>query len=924
MKYLLLTICTLSTLFSLGQSTAFNGIVVDTTGAKLDMVSVAVLSSADSTVESFTFSNPDGSFVTDRLSRGEYVLQLSFLGYANYTEVLKVGANGTPANRGNIVMVPKLNVLSEVVINGQRIPVLINKDTVEYNAAAFRVRPEDNVEDLLKRLPGIDVDRDGTITAQGQEVKQVLVDGKVFFGGDPTVATKNIPADAVKNVQVYDRQTEDAKFTGVDDGERTKTINLELKEDKKNGYFGYVEGGAGLADVQTPFKAKGGVHSFTGTTRLSILTNVNNVNDYGFSYGDYMDMAGAASGGRGSYSMTFSDNGMPMSWGSPNNGQYLSGAGGLNFNWDPNTSHKFNASYFFTHLDNFTRTIQNSEEFLGDRTIYGYRNSEDYSISNRHSFSLSHRSDLDSSNRISISAEGSYQGGFSNSTTFESRSLDTSGVLQLSNRSANSTDMNVSSNTRLNFIHKFQTTGRLLSFNGYVSSSDRESNGEWRNVNQFPIEGLIDSLNQNRNDNTSNTSISGSVIYTEPLAKNHFIEGSYTLGNNVESLNRMTYDASSGGFLDIYSPNFNLVEKRQTGKLAYRYTGESHNLDIGVKGNLYKQNGVEERFSTTLPNRNYAYTLPYIDYNWDISTFSRFGFDYSTNVVLPKLNQLLTLVDITNPLVKYEGNPNLTPEYEHDFWINYGRWNSFDGSGFFAYISANVTDNVISTDQTIDSNYVRIFKPLNYSQKAYNANASVNYRYTIKRLGMSMRIRMRGGFSSNPNSLNGEINIQRGSNVGGELGFRNTNQEVFGYSFGGNWNYNWSFYSLQEKLNQEYLTHSYYLNLEWSPGERFGMESGVNVQTFANTSFADQQFVPVWNANVHYNFLKEGTAQLQLTIFDILNQNKGINRYATLNSIVQSQTNSLGRYVMLTFLYKFSSVGGGGQGGDSHIGHRRH
>lgn len=905
----------------------FTGRVVDSTGAALDMVSVAVLTVTDSTVESFTFSNPDGTFKTDRLGQGEYLLQLSFLGYNTHVERVRVGANATPSNRGDISLNAELNVLSEVVINGQRIPVLINKDTVEYDASAFRVRAEDNVEDLLKRLPGIDVDRDGTITAQGQEVQQVLVDGKEFFGGDPTVATRNIPADAVKSVQVYDRQSDDAMFTGVDDGERSKTINLELKEDAKKGYFGYAEGGAGYADDRVPFLGKGGVHSFTATTRLSILANVNNVNDYGFSFGDYRDMAGASSGGRGGYSITMSsDNTIPLSWGGPNDGQYLSGATGVNFNWDPNKMHRFNTSYFFTHLDNFTTTTENTEEFAGDQTIYGYRESRDNSVLNNHAFSINHRSDLDSNNRIELKGTGKYQVGFSNSTTYQKRDLDTLGVLQISNRNVSSTDMNVSANLNLNYIHKFATAGRIFSLGGGLTTSDKESTGEWDNVNQFPLENTIDSLNQRRTDLTNNLTYNATATYTEPLAAHHILEGSVTMTQGQESLERNTYDALSGGFQDLYSPNFTLTSGSQSAKLAYRYTGDVHNLDVGVRAARYSQEAVEERFSTNIPMRNFDYLLPYIDYNWNITSFSRVNVNYSTGVDMPQLSQLLTVLDITNPLVKYVGNPDLQPQNRHSLWASYGKWNSFNGSGFFSYISGSRVDNVISTDQTIDSNYVRIFRPDNYSEPQYNVNASVSYHFTIKPLGMSSRVRANGGYNRSPNSLNGELNIQSGTNVGGELSFRNTNQEYFGYNIGGNWTYNWSYYSLQEQLNQEYLSHSYFLNLEWTPTKKFGMESGVNLQTYTNASFAADQFVPVWNANIRYNFKEDGTAQIKLTVFDILNQNRGINRYATLNSIVQTQTNSLGRYFMVTFLYKFSSVGGSsdGGGGGRRMGPPRH
>lgn len=899
------------------QNNYFTGKVVDSTGVALDMVSVALLSPSDSSLESFTVTNPDGTFQTDRLSNGNYILQVSFLGYSTHAENVTVGPDGTPSDRGIIRLVSQLNVLSEVVINGQRIPVLINKDTVEYDASAFRVRADDNVEDLLKRLPGIDVDRDGTITAQGREVEEVLVDGKEFFGGDPAVATRNIPADAVKSVQVYDRQSDDAKFTGVDDGERSKTINLELKEDRKTGYFGYVEGGAGAADNITPFMAKGGLHRFSSTTRVSVLGNMNNVNDYGFSFGDYRDMAGASSSG-GGYMITFTgDETIPLNWGGPNDGQYVSGATGVNLNWDPNSNHRFNSSYFFTHLDNFTSTTENSRSFLGDETILGRRESEDNSISNNHAFSISHRSDLDSMNRVELSGSGRYRVGRSNSSTYETRALESQGLLQESNRSASSDDNQVSGNFDLTYTHKFSTNGRILQLSGGLDLSDNESDGEWKNDNAFPLDNTVDSLYQQRRDNNNTTTASGQVRYVEPLVKNHYLEASVSMANTEQRLLRETYDLYSGGFQDIYSPDFQLSENNQSGALNYRYTGEKHNLNIGARGVRYTQSAVEQRFETTIPEREYYYFLPSIDYNWNISTFSRAGVNYSTTAELPELTQLLTLQDITNPLVKFVGNPDLTPQFRHRVWAHYGSWNSFEGSGFFANISGSLANNVIGTDQTIDSQYVRILTPQNFSTPSWRVNGGVNYRFTVNSLGTSVRTGLDGSYNNMPGSINGQENIQDNYSVGGRLGFRNTNQEKYGIEVGGNATYNWSTYSLQTQLNQEYLSHNYYLNLDWTPTDRFGVETGMNLQNYSNASFADDQFVPIWNANVRYNFSADGTAQLQLTVFDILNQNRGISRYGNLNAITEVQTNSLGRYVMVSFLYKFNSASNSGSGGNT-------
>lgn len=916
MKKLLLSIFLIAiSLSSFGQR--FTGIVQDTSGAPVIMAGVAVLRPADSTMASFGITGNEGQFETTPVANGTYIFQVSFLGYETYTKTVTVGEGGTPSNLGVIKMAPQMNALSEVVINGQRIPVMINKDTVEYDASAFRVRADDNVEDLLKRLPGIEVDNDGTITAQGQEVQQVLVDGKEFFGGDPTVATKNIPADAVSSVQVYDRQSDDAMFSGVDDGERSKTINLELKEDHKKGYFGYVEGGAGAADDRIPYVAKGGVHRFTGTTRVSVLGNINNINDYGFSFGDYMDMSSASGSGRGGYMITIDgSNSVPLSYSAPDDGLFLSGATGVNVNWDPNKRHRFNASYFLTHLDNFTTTTENSTEFLGDAEITGYRESEDNSISNTHSFSVNHRSDLDTMNRIEFKASGNYQAGFSSSEVYETRTILGEGLLQESNQRTNSEFSYLAANFGLNYIHKFNNRGRTLTLRTSASLSDNESDGEWENYNDFPMDNELDSLYQSRQDLTGTQTYTGSVTYSEPLAEKHFLELRTGATTSNQTLIRNTYDVYSGGFQSAYSPEFDMTSNNAYGGASYRYTGEKHNVDVRLSAYNYTLEALEQRFETVLPQRSFFYLLPSVNYDWSISSFSRASVNYSTSVQMPELTQLLTLEDITNPLITYIGNPDLEPQLRHSLWMNYGSWDSFNGRGFFGYISGGRTDNVIATNQTIDSNYVRVFTPENFDQEAWSFNSAVNYRFNISKLGIEMKTRANGGWSTSPSKINDEINTQENTNLGGEIEFENMNQEFWELELGGQLTYNWSTYSLREDLNQEYLSHSYFAGVEWTPNKRFRAQTRLNLQTYTNASFADDQFVPLWNANVSYNLSKDGTAQLELTVFDILNQNRGINRFANLNAIVEQNTNTLGRYVMLTFLYKFSSTGSGGGADD--------
>jgi len=269
---------------SYSQSYKVTGTVQDSTDAPLIGATVVLLSPTDSVMTGFAITNGKGVFTIDDVKQGDQVLQITYIGYGTFENNVTVRGEGKSVDLGTIKLAGNTNLLDAVEIKGRFIPIVIKKDTVEYNADAYRVRPNATVEELLKKMPGIEVDKDGAITAQGEEVTKVTVDGKKFFGNDPKAATKNLPADAIKKVQVIDEKSKSAQFSGVDDGEDTKTINLELKEDKKKGYFGNVKAGYGTSDR---VDSKLTLNSFNKKLQFSGILGYNNINENGFSFHKY-------------------------------------------------------------------------------------------------------------------------------------------------------------------------------------------------------------------------------------------------------------------------------------------------------------------------------------------------------------------------------------------------------------------------------------------------------------------------------------------------------------------------------------------------------------------------------------------------------------------------------------------------------------
>jgi len=341
------------------------GMVTDTMGVPLPYTTVVILKQQDSSMLSYAISDELGGFEMEKIPSGDYILKLSFMGYQNQTKQIKVTGTNKEVYVGAIIMKDERNSLNELIVEGEQIPIVFKRDTVEYNAGSFKTKKNDNVEGLLEKMPGIEVDQDGNVTAHGKTVTKVLVDGKEFFGDDPKIATKNIPADAIDKVQVFDKKSELSDFTGVDDGIRERTINLTLKEDRKQGYFGDAYGGVGYEDK---YEAKLNLNRFSKTAQFTSLLMANNVNKQGFSFQDYFNFMGGISNVMKTGKMNFdpSATGVPINTPGANNGIAKTIAGGINYNQDFGEKTHIISSGFINNSD--ANIIRNSitTNYIGD------------------------------------------------------------------------------------------------------------------------------------------------------------------------------------------------------------------------------------------------------------------------------------------------------------------------------------------------------------------------------------------------------------------------------------------------------------------------------------------------------------------------------------------------------------------------------
>src|SRR5687768_11574809 len=506
-KFILIVFTALLSILAWGQKTgSITGIIFDTLlKVTVPGATITLLQKSDSSLVSFTMTNNTGVFTLTGISYGDYRLLVTHVNYHNTNKYFSIGDLTRNIDLGQVVINDKNRILEEVVLQAEAPPVTLIGDTVQYNAGSFKTKPNAVVEDLLKKLPGVQVEKDGTVKAQGQTVNKVLVDGKEFFGNDPKVATKNLPADAVDKVQVYDRQSDIAQLTGFDDGNSEKTINLKLKQEKKKGLFGKVSAGAG---TENRYQGRFNINSFKGVRQFSAIGIGNNTNAEGFSFMDILNFTGALSqmtqgGGNVNISMSSRDPEAALMGGGNNNAINTSWAGGVNYNNIVGKKMELNGNYFYSRYNPVTVSRISRQYILPDSTYFYNQNSRTDNRSITHRVNFTYDYIIDSMHSLKLTPNFSYQ----NSANRAYSNYETlSELMQQSNRGFSD---NYSTNDGFNFSNtllfrkKFNKRGRTLSLRLGTTINESDGTGELESVNEFfnKTGTLVrtDSINQHNN-----------------------------------------------------------------------------------------------------------------------------------------------------------------------------------------------------------------------------------------------------------------------------------------------------------------------------------------------------------------------------------------------------------------------------------------
>ncbi|MEM8565393.1 MAG: TonB-dependent receptor [Bacteroidota bacterium] len=913
MRFLLaLLLCLPFTLFA--QNSLISGQIVDSTKVGLPSASVVLLNTTDSVLQSFAITNAKGEFQMSRVKPGEYILQASYVGYQTFSRLQKIPAEDI--HLGFIELTENSTILDGVAVTADRIPILINGDTVEYNSAAFKTKPNATVEELLKKLPGVEVDNQGNIKAHGEEVNKVLVDGKEFFGNDPKIATKNLPADVVNKVQVYDKLSEMAEFTGVDDGQRNKTINLDLKEDKKKGYFGKLTGGYGTDER---YNLKGNVNRFTKKMQLSALGASNNTNEQNFTFQDYMSFNGGLSN---MLSNVGNGGGMSFGQGFPGQGVQQQGintthSGGINFNYDFTKNTELSLNYFYNGVTNRLLRETSRINFLNDEVFNSGDtvSSKTRNYDHRANFKLKHT--LKKGEDLTFRGNLGFNNSEANSNSF-SETFNPEGDLQNSRLTSNSSERDgINLTTSILYRKRFKKEGR--SFTARLNSGFNSNNGLslLRSNNIFFTNGSVveELINQQQDNDNEGYNYQGALTYTEPLGNGKFLQLNYERQNFDDEQITEFFDIQDNGDL---LPN-NELTTAFTRDYVYDRPGASllvtkkkFNLNVGAKAQNSELQGTITGSDEQI-TRSFQNLLPSLSAKYSFASSNRISFQYSTSVREPSLRQLQPIVDNSNPFVIYQGNPGLRAEYSHNGRLNYTLFDNFSFTSLFVTLRARITENKITNATRIDDLLRQQITPVNIGEE-YQTTGYLSFSTPLKFIGSKINITANTFYNRSELFVNDQENRVERSINSVNISLENRKKSIFDLKVGGKLEFNNTKYSENTELDQEFINKTLYSDLSIDFLKTWNFSSTIDYRIFEGDVFNDDLSFPLWRAELSNSFGKLKRLTTKLSVFDILNQNTGINRNSAFNFIQDQRVNVLSRYFMFSVTYSLSKFGSGQQG----------
>lgn len=904
-----LTITAISLFAGVTLALAYNirGSVTDPAGEPLVGASLRLLNARDSVKVKTTIANENGRFTLPDIKNGNYILMADYVGCTPAGTPVTV--KGADVRLKPVVLKETATVLKEAVVEGIRTPMKVMEDTVQFDAGSYKTQPNAVVEDLLKRLPGVEVGTDGKITANGKEVTKILVDGKEFFSDDPKVASKNLPVNMIDKLQVVDRKSDLARLTGVDDGEEETVINLTVKKGMKNGWFGQMEAGYGTDDR---YKGSFTINRFWNDNQFTILGGLNNINESGFTDG-------------GSRFRRFGGS----------NGITVSHALGINFNVGNKEIFRVGGDVMYSHTSRRTVTSRERQYLFTDSTSYlsSYSRNRDRGHNLRADFRI--QWNPDSANTFEFRPNMSYN---VNDSWSADTSMTRSGRLENVTKSRNADRAHGKSwefGGELIYNHKFlRHKGRSFSVHARLRTSNvRETENSWSRNEFFLLGDSIDLYDQVSRDHTWSNNFSARVSWTEPLGdvkRGNFLTFAYNFSYRWNNADKMVYDDPDprpwvdGWLGDLNDRTDGLVWNEdlsnqfrnhymsQDIRAGYKHVTSKTNLDAGISLVPQMSKSIDLINHDRDITRNVLNYAPYLRYRWRMTKTRSFNLNYRGRSSQPSMTQLQPVADMSDPLNIRVGNPDLDPSFTHSLRLRFNDFNPQGQRSFMVMADASMVQNSVVSRTTSDRETGARRTTYQNVNGVWNAMAMGMYSMPFRNKSWTMnahafaRYSHSVGFNNDTRVLTRNLNL----NIMPAIAFRPDNLEL---EIRPRYSLQLTKASVQSKNNRTINTYGGMFNGTYYTPFGLIVSTDINWAKSEGYSQGYDSNQCLWNATLSYQFLRDRSLTLSLNAYDLLQQRKSIMRQNDDNYIDDTMYNSLTRYFMVSVSWRFNTFGKGNE-----------